>query len=376
MDSLSWHHHCVSADVAEPKALTLRQWNKLTDAQRTKHIECLEAWRARLFVLTDELKEICEVLSETVNENRRTRPGAKQIVVVTGVNLSGKSTLMTYWARLCYLDLIAASDVDDRGLPVIYPTDDSDADYCPVVWVDLPPKAQINSTCFVVLECYSPYLASDLKNLPSAVTRAAKQHQTQVMIFDDVHLLWTDWKGGRGVLDLVKVINTGLGRLDWGATLVLVGANLGDSDLVRDPQIEGRLTLREVPTYGVDENSSHADFQRWQRVVRQLEQMVLPHLPAGKPGMLYMDLVGPLADRTQGYLGDLVQLVGKAMIVASKDGAHRILKKHLDCVELSERAQTEYQKLLAARRRRSGKRDGAVNPLAAEFDAVRFRESG
>ncbi len=153
---------------------------------------------------------------------------------------------------------------------------------------------------------------------------------------DDAHLLKTDWKGGRDVLDHVKHINTELGEI--GATLILIGANLEDGDLVNDPQIAGRLDLQKFPRYGID---TVAEMRTWQGIVRRLEILVLDHLPAGKPGMLYLQLPGELWHRTQGYLGDLTHLVSQATLAARNDGAHRILPRHLNKVKLSERAENE-----------------------------------
>ncbi|MUL74489.1 ATP-binding protein [Mycolicibacterium sp. CBMA 226] len=368
MDAQRWHDYCLSDPVPEPEVLTLRQWRHLTEVQRCHHIAALERWLDKLFLLTDDLAEIGQTVTDIVSRNTRTPPGAKKIVVITGPNLCGKSTMMMHLARELHLALIDTADRDPRGRPIVRLGPDSEADYCPIAMITLPARAQIAGVNRQVLGHYGVPI-DGRGDLTIATIEAAKRHQTHVLIVDDTHLLYTDWKGGRFVLDHIKVINTALGEQPWGATLILVGANLAGSDLVRDPQIAGRLILREVPTYDLNESSSLEECAKWQRIAAQLEDLVLPYLPAGKPGMLYIQLAGELSLRTQGYIGDLVELIAKATVAASLDGSHRITKKHLDGVELSERAKEAYQAKLAEQRRR-GRRtqkganedDGAASP--------------
>ena len=67
--------------------------------------------------------------------------------------------------------------------------------------------------------------------------------------------------------------------------------------------------------------------------------------------MLFTKLAGELWHRTQGYLGDLTELVGGAALAAINDGTYKILLKHLDSVELSQRAESERHEAQATRHR-------------------------
>jgi hypothetical protein len=96
------------------------------------------------------------------------------------------------------------------------------------------------------------------------------------------------------------------------------------------------MKLRAFPEY---EAESAEEQSTWQRIVMDLEDQVLPYLPAGKPGMLSIDLAGELWFRTQGYLGELRELVCESTILATEDRSHRIQRKHLDAVDLSVRAE-------------------------------------
>jgi TniB protein len=338
MDARIWHNFCATDIPEEPAPLTLRRWKTMSDQQRSDHTDQLRRWLAHLYIQTDELTAICKAMAETVQTNAGSPPGAKRVLALTGPNAIGKSTLMMRWGRNSYHGWTSAADHDQRGRPVLYPTEDCEADLCPVVWINLPAGAKIKDFDVAILEFFGLPGEGRISSLTTRAVQAAERHQTQVLI--DAHLLKTDWKGGRDVLDHVKHINTELGEI--GATLILVGANLEDSDLVNDPQIAGRLNLQRFPRYGID---TVAEMRVWQGIVRRLEILVLDHLPAGKPGMLYLQLPGELWHRTQGYLGDLTDLVSQATLAATNEGTHRILQRHLNKVELSERAKNERREL-------------------------------
>lgn len=358
MDAQGWHDYCTSPAIEEPAPLAKAQWKALKPNARSAHINRLRPWLEHLYIETTELTEITDAVSRTVLRNAQSPPGAKRIFALTGPNLIGKSTLMMRWARSQYTQWTASAERDERGRPVYFPTDDSEADLCPVAWIQVPAQANINTVNTQMLDFYGLPTVGRTRDLTARAIRAAQQHRTRVLIFDDVHLLYTDWKGGRFVLDHLKHINTELGLT--GATLILVGANLSGSDLVSDPQIAGRLTLSEIPKYEIDTVSNQ---QSWQRIVRQLEGHVLRHLTMGEPGMLFLQLAGELWFRTQGYLGDVTDLVSQATTAAINDGSHRILRRHLNSVELSVRAETDRRQEELAQRQahRTRKRSAQSN---------------
>ena len=346
MDSQLWHDYCTAEMPEEPPPLTVRQWNAMPDQQREAHIDDLRRWLANLFLQTDELSAIAATMSKTVQVNACSPPGAKRVPALTGKNFVGKSTLMMRWARTRYNEWTAGADRDERGRPIVYPARDYEADLCPVVWIDLPAAALIKDVDGEILRFFN--LPSDgvKRDVSRSAMNAVQRHQSRVVVVDDVHLLKTNWKGGRDVLDHVKHLNTELGQI--GVTLILVGANLEGGDLVSDPQIAARLKLRQFTAYQID---STAEMRTWQAIVYQLEKQVLAHLPSGRPEMLFTKLAGELWHRTQGYLGDLTELVGGAALAAVNDGTYKIALKHLDSVELSQRAESERHEAQATRHR-------------------------
>lgn len=339
MDSQIWHDFCTRPACPEPNPLTLAQWERLSGAARADHTAQLRQWLRQIYLQTGELAGIAQVISDVVDANSESPSGAKDIAVVTGKNAVGKSTLIKGWARQRYNDWTAHAARDARGRPIWNPDVKTEADLCPVVWINLHSSARIKEFDSQILEFFGLPGEGVIRNLSNRVVRAAERHRVRVLVIDDAHLLKTNWKGGRDVLDHVKHINTELGEI--GATLVLVGANLEGGDLVEDPQIAGRLKLIAFPQYEID---GLEEQRAWQRIVRDIEELLLPHLPGGRPGMLFTELAGELWFRTQGYLGDLTKLLCEATLAAINDRTHAIRAEHLETVILSSRAETEYRK--------------------------------
>ncbi len=246
--------------------------------------------------------------------------------------------MMMRWARDRYLAAIADAELDAYGRPIMRPEAGFEVDLCPIVWIDLDAATQIKGLDESILKFFNLAAAGVQRDVLTVAAGAVRRHRTQIVIVDDVHLLKTNWKSGRDVLDHIKHLNTRLGQI--GVSLVLVGADLEDKDLSKDPQIAARLRLNRFEPYKADKNVE-SDRVRWQVIVRDFENVLAPHLPRSKPKELHTKLAGELQERTQGYLGDLKALLCEATISATVDGTHRILLRHLNEVDLSKRAEEE-----------------------------------
>lgn len=336
MDSQIWHDYCVAAPPQPPPILTVKQWGALSDEDREIQLEKLEQWLGHVYMDTPELNAITRTMTRTVRANAYSPPGAKHILALSGRNLAGKSTLAKRWGRCIYLELIKDSLLDDRHRPVYRSAEGWELDYCPVVYINMASGAKMAAFDALILSFFGLPTDGLTRELTASAVRAIQRHRTKVLVVDDAHFIKTVCRDARDVLDHIKKINTEIGEV--GATLMLVGADLPDNALATDPQIAGRLKLRTLPEYGT---VSAAEQRAWQRIVLDLEEQVLPHLPRGKPGMLFTELAGELWHRTQGYLGDLRELVCEATLLATEDKSHRIQRKHLNAVQLSVRAEVE-----------------------------------
>jgi hypothetical protein len=311
----------------------------LSQANRRARAAQLKKWLAQFYIDTAELGTITQALSDVVDRNGDTPPGAKNIALITGHFLAGKSTLTKRWARDRYIEWTSNSSRDARGRPVWYPNPNAEYDECPVVWINLKSGSQKTDFDSQLLKFFGLPDMNPTRMMTDAAIEAARRHKVRVLVVDDVNLMKTDLKKGREVLTHIKHVNTELGENH--SSIVLVGADLAGGDLVSDPQIAGRLKSRIFPRYNTDNDDGK---RSWQRILRDIEARLLPHLPAGKDGMLYTRLAGELWYRTQGYLGDLNELITTATLDAVNDGAYRIVRRHLDAVVLSDRAQSRSRK--------------------------------
>jgi TniB protein len=341
VDSRRWHDWCTCAAPVEPPPLTVTQWNALDHVARISHIDQLRRWLHQCYFATAQFDDVAAGLNTIVDRNAQTSPGAKEIPVITGPNTIGKSAFMKHWARQRYLEWTASADVGAAGRPVWYPTPDVECDFCPVVFINLQDNAQKKALDSEVLGYLGLPSASTAHDTTRSAMKAVVRHRVRVVVIDDVNLLKTQWAGARQVLDHIKFLNTELG--ESGASLVLVGANLIGGELLNDPQINGRSKTFVVTQYEIDEPNEQ---RAWQRVIRDIEKRLLPHLPAGRAGMLYRDLAGELWFRTQGYFHDLKQLICEATLAATDDGTHMIVRHHLDAVTLSDRAENRRHEMM------------------------------
>lgn len=342
MNASTWHAYCVTPDPPEPAPLTRQQWKRLSDNELAIRIAETDRWLARFFVHTPELDLCHEWLTKLVHDNANAPPGAKEIAALDGVNLAGKSTFLMRWARAHYLKCLEDSETDASGRPVRLLAPGTVADVFPVIWTNLqsPRKETISKQksldSGILKYCSLPHEGVG-RDLTYRAVDALRRHNAKVVIIDDIHFLETSpSRDAQVVLDHIKHMNTQIG--DLAGTLIVAGANLGGGEFSTDPQIRGRLQTRTIRTY---EAYWPDELRAWAPIVRDFEVAVLPHLPAGKPGMLYETLLGELAYRTQGYVGDLRTLVRVAALAAMRDGSHAIRRKHVNAVILNDRAEAD-----------------------------------
>lgn len=349
MDARAWHRACTTPTPPEPQHLTAASWERLSSSRRAAHIADLGRWLHTIHLDTEQAATATRRMTEIVDENTQTPPGAKLIAAVTGVNTVGKSTVVRRWAADRYRDSITGADTTEFGVPVWQPQPYLEADLCPVVWVNLQSAVMVKGLNSQILDFFGLPARGVAHRLSTVAVQALARHGTQILVIDDTQLLRTNWKGSQDVLDHIKYLNTELGEFD--ATLVLVGTGLADSAITADPQITGRLELTElVPLDITTESAQHA----WQRVLHRLETLVLPHLPRAQAGVLTTEFAGPIWKRCQGYLGDTSRLIRTATLDAVKDGTLAITARHLSAVRLSDRAHHGEQQI--TRRRRTADR--------------------
>lgn len=342
----AWHEQACRKAPTEPTPVSALGWERLHEQGRQAHLHQLRGWMGSLWFETATMRTTMAGISRVVDDNRYTAPGAKRIAAISGPYAVGKSTMINRWAREQYRTWIGPEVLHTDVLPVWTPSVGVEADLVPIVRVNLQANARIKEFDAQVLQFLGLPAVGVARSMTSRLTRAIARHGVRVVIVDDVHLLKTNWKGGRDVLDHLKHVNTEIG--EHHASLVLVGAELGMSQIVTDPQIAARLELFELTSLRADIAEQQ---QAWCRVLGAIETQLIPHLPDAEPGFLGARAAGLIWRRTQGYIGDLAALIAGAVTVAYGSRDFTITSKHLRDVRLSARAEAAEADLLRTRRK-------------------------
>lgn len=347
MDSNLWHAQArfnpvvpEPIDAAALSGISRRELDirKESVLEWVSHVRLEPAAHTTLFTQMDRV----------VERNLRTGAGAKTILGLTAPNTVGKSTLARHWALQRYRSLLTKAQLQAEGLPSWKPTRNIEADLVPVVWLNIASKSgpkEFNAQLLHFLGHRSDgYLRSTNERVAVTIARQG----VRLVIVDDVHLLRTGYKDGQIVLDHLKYINTALG--EHHATLMLIGANLRGGDIVADPQIAGRLRLLDAPVFPIEtEEQKHT----WVALLRHAEGLLAPYLPRAAPGFLVTK--APLLwRRTQGYLGDLGELLRQASWDAVASERWAITPDDIATTILSERAHGEEARIAAKGRRKAG----------------------
>lgn len=339
MDAVDFHDQ-VTTPVTRAPALSAAGLAEATDAELAKHVHAVTSWVGQIYVPAPATVALGAAIDSTTQMNEVGLPGAKTIIGLTGPNGAGKSTLCHRWAGEFYRRHVASFPADVHGLPRWQPPrgvngqQGSKAVVVPVAWINLQADAKIKELDVQLLRFLRLGVSGTARDLSLRAVQALRDHRVRALVIDDVHLLDLSVRGGRGVLDHLKHLNTELG--EHGGSLVLIGANLEYTDLISDPQIATRLHLHRLDPYPV---TTKDEAQVWSDVIRTIEPLLLPALPAADVGGLER-LAKPLHAMTGGYLGELIDILKRAVIIAVQTKAGEITREVLEACPRSHRALT------------------------------------
>lgn len=305
----------------------------------TDQVEQAGRWMRRQFIETDQVRHVYRTLDATLARNDRTRTGdglplAKQLVVLTGDNGSGKSRCILEWVRQFYLSVFAGvSLVIDR--PVRFELEPGVlADWTPVMWVNVGVSDGAGAIDRRAAEFFGLPDSGTTDKVGRRARNALRRHRVNAMVLDDAHMVSSSASKYRSVSDHLKSTNSELGITD--TTMVLVGANLETHPLLDDPQISARARFTQLSPYAIDTDEQRAKFQG---LLQGLEHTLGEHIPLITPELLSSQLIAFIHHRTQGYLGDVMDLITDATLIALAQGASTLTAAHLAEVPTTLRAQ-------------------------------------
>ena len=332
MDARLWHQQATTPPRKLPTPISVETFDAMTEVAQDAYWQELTTALAGLVLPSVLAQRAADQLSKLMDRNRLRPPGAKAIGSVSASFAVGKSTFVKDWAQGAYRELLGPACADPR--PTWNPEPGLTADWIPQVYITLRAASKIRDVLASLLLTMGYPSEGLVRVTTTRVIHAFRQHGVRLLIIDDSHFLDVSNKDSRDMLDFLKYLNTELGEL--GGTMILVGADLHESPLYLDPQINSRL---ERLTLGAYPLATDEDRRTWQRFLKDAETVLLPYFDCAPAGIFSRQLAGHIWRRTQGYVGDTALLLTQALLDAFDDGSDTITTAHLDGVALSARAE-------------------------------------
>ncbi|MBB4736205.1 GTPase SAR1 family protein [Micrococcus cohnii] len=346
MNSHDWHHQAVTSQPSGLKPITVRKFERLNQQEQNEHWTALNRWMAAQPIDCPRVRQTSTRMQAEVLRNEYAPRGAKTIIGLSAANGVGKSTLIKRLAHQLYRETVPTTD------PGILPTrtvgTGATVDWIPQVYITLRAASRIQEVNTALLSFLGYPTIGQTRATTTRVVEAIRTHGVQLLILDDAHMLKTSQADARDVLDYLKFLNTELGEL--GGTMILVGANLEDSDVYADAQIATRLAPLQLQPHAIFPVSERA---RFQAMLRGVEEKFMCHLDTATTGTLTNELAGEIWQRTQGYLGDIHRLITTVILETFDAGEDVITRERLRAVPLSARATAAEASLREAATQRS-----------------------
>lgn len=330
MDTYAFHEQATQLPKPPP-VVEAAHLATMSDADHARHVAEVTRWIAGSYLETTLCSGISTAIDVAVTYNEATLPGSKTIVGLSGPNAAGKSTLAHRWSAEYYRRAIEPFPLEGQ-LPRWTPEQGVRADVAPVVWINLQSNAKIAELDAQILTFLRVGSTGTVRDMTLRTVRALARHRVRLLVIDDVHLLDTRSRSGRGVLDHIKHINTELGEI--GGSLVLVGADLHRTELTHDPQIANRLRLLTLSRLAA---ATREERQAWKELLAGLEPQLSPTLPLTAEGYLAEHLAQPLYERSGGYLGELINVLKHCVIAAAITRSGTITRHHVETAPTSRR---------------------------------------
>jgi|GEM_PF-401246 len=357
MNSHDWHHQALTTQLRALTPVTAREFERLTQLDQDEHWTALNRWMAAQPIDCPRVRQTSTRMQAEVLRNEYAPRGAKTIIGLSAANGVGKSTLIKRLAHQLYRETVPSTD------PTILPTrtvgTGATVDWIPQVYITLRAASRIQEVNTALLSFLGYPTIGQTRATTTRVVEAIRTHGVQLLILDDAHMLKTNQADGRDVLDYLKYLNTELGEL--GGTMIVVGANLEESDVYADAQIATRLASLQLQPHAI---SQVGDRARFQAMLRGIEETFMSHLDTASSGTLTNELAGEIWYRTQGYLGDIHRLITTVILEAFDAGEDVITRERLRAVPLSARAAAAEASLREAAPQRSRRAENKRNKEA------------
>lgn len=321
-----WARNVQPEPPATLDPLTARERRRLSQAAKAARLQAEMDYVGRACVWTPSQADAVPAVHRILDLARYNVRGAQQSLYALGPSGTGKSTLMDHLAHALHREYVAAAEIDEAGQPVIG-CEDGTADYVPVVWIDLISDSRQRGVAHQLVTYFRRFVPT---NEPGAKTLGrgidlAIQHGTKVVFLDECDNLATQRADRRLLDNMVKNLNTALGR--HGIAFVYLGLPdpQGRGNLEDDPQLRNRLVRHPFTFMDLDLKALQVgpEHLQWRDHLLQWEEVLSLVLPDLHRGDLASRLARLIWKRTRGSIGGLSALLKGVAFAALSDTSGR-----------------------------------------------------
>ena len=317
--------------------LTLTEFLDLSPRRRALHDLHRTATHVNMRLQeTPMSRKVTELMRARLQNNAvRFTPGTRDGLMINGGGFQGK-TETACSALVAFEDLWR--DIREQLMPA--PMEGTRDLYVPVAYCRLPIKATPKGLCKTILNVYGEPYPATLHDLVDSVKDAIRDHNTIVLLIDDITRLRMHREDDQDTLDLIREL------MDLNVTLILVGVDIPNSGLLRGTYVDARTNQWVFPDVKRGRSQSAAAATQTGRRFDMVDldpfdyttpagiTAFLEHLAGiedqlrllrAEPGMLTTgDMPEYLFRRTHGVVGLLRRLIEDGCAKAITSGQERL----------------------------------------------------
>lgn len=334
-----------------PPLLSMKQLLNLQPKVRVQYRKLRATWHSNLGpVVTREVQRISDEFDLVVNSNQQDASHVRGAVALSAYPGTGKTTATLWWARNHHIEQnLDLGDVTADGFLRL-----------PVVWLPLNGSTTPLGLYRMLLQFYGWPTDGTLDRLEERTARAVMQHETTVIIVDDIHFLNMYRSADRNAsshfkamantlpvtfmfigveLEAHHLLTEGLGLIKRGSKGAVTA---GSSD---SAQTASRWTPLSMMPFTLHRQDDRRD---WKSVLETFErEMVLCGGPLDG-ALTSEEMREYLYARTGGHFGSLHSLLYRAAYIATgNEGKEQLTKDVLNRTRIDAAADARHSDLLA-----------------------------
>lgn len=296
-------------------------------------------WHANMGpYLTPAMLEVTDAWDTVVQANRQDGDKVRSSIALDAWPGLGKTTLAVQFATEFH-----RNQIDVYGRTTI-----AGHDRIPVAYVSLSSNTTMKSLNAALCRFYAH--PSDHRGTAAELgARAgicAREAETRLIVFDDLHFLDVSRRDGRDVANHFKWLAS-----EFQTTFMFVGVGIAERGLLNEglgpaqahfAQTARRWTRTTLEPFSLDDDGARLV---WRRLLKAIERDVV--LAEKQPGMLADGLSGYLYERSSGHFQSLMSLISRGCARAIKTGTETLTKDLLDQVRIDEAAEAARQRMRA-----------------------------